>query len=137
VQTLIRDTLVSLVYSDFLDAFPGVPLVTDNAPFDWNSPPEKFVEFEVRNYGGMQIGASATPRTRYRGYAYITAYCRIGLGSRPALELLDWFNAALAYKTAAVPGLRLHLEEPDPAGSQSLKGWYTEQLKVSFYADPV
>lgn len=132
----IRDALIALVVPSFNVAYPAVKLVTDNAPFDWNAPPERFVEFEIKTYSGSQIGMQVDPRTRYRGFIYVTVYCRTGLGSKPALELLDWFTATLAYQIVSVTGMRLTLEEPDPGQSQNSKGWYTESLKVSFYADP-
>lgn len=132
----IRDALVALVYADFIAAYPTVPIVTDNAPFDWNAPPERFVEFEVRHYAGAQIGLSASPRTRLRGFVYVSVNCRAGMGSKPALELLDWFIAALEYKIVAASGVRISLQEADPTGVEVLKGWYSERLRVSFHADP-
>ena len=131
MQTDVRDALVAFVDTDFQAAFPTIPLVHDNAPFDWNNPPASFVTFEVQFYFGAQADISANPKTRYRGFVYVTAYGRTNTGSRSLLVMLDWFSANLKYAYVAP----VHLQAPEPAGSQDVKGWYTQQLKVPFYTD--
>lgn len=128
----IRQTLVTHVKVPFETAFPDVKVFYDNAPFDLDNPAEHYVEFEVKFYGGQQIGASATPRTRVSGFVYVTAISRKGLGPAKCLQILDWFASHLEYQTPG--GVQLQAAEPDGGGSN--KDWYTESIKVAFYKDP-
>jgi|SRR6185312_7184592 len=131
-QTSAREALVALVGAPFAAAYPGVPLVHDNSPFDWNNPPPLFVRFEVQFYGGDQVGASFTPRSRLRGVVYATAYAREGAGTREPKALLDWFAQRLRFARAAP----VNLQAERPAGSAEVRGYYTEQIGIPFYTDP-
>lgn len=122
----------TLVHSGFLLAHPGVPLVFDNAPFDWNKPPKQFVTLEVRLYGGDQIGVSSTPRTRHSGFVYATTYAKEGVGSLGSLQVLETLSGLLGYSNAGP----VRLQAPEVvSGASSPKGWDTTHLKVAFYAD--
>lgn len=133
---IIRDALIGLVAAPFATAYPNVPLVVDNAPFDWNSPPPLFVTLEIRFYAGNQIGMAAEPKTRRRGYVYVSVYVREGRGSREALGLLSWFDTLMGYATLVPVGARIQLQEAEPVGSQARKGWYIEGMKIAFHVDP-
>lgn len=132
MQTDVRDAIVTAVSGPFEAAFPGVAIVYNNGPFDWNNPPAEFVEFEVEFYAGKQIGMSSTPKTRLSGYVYVSARKRDGTGHRTALQTLDWFSATLGY---AILG-RIQFQAPDPDGTATPPGWYIERLKIAFFADP-
>lgn len=132
MQVPIRDSLVNVVAVPFAAAYPGVPLVVDNAPFDRNSPPPMWVEYEIKWGGGNQVGMSANPKTRIHGWIYVTVWVKENTGSKVALAVVDWFNSQLAY--AAVPGV--HLQAPEPESPTPPTGWYMEQLKLYFYSDP-
>lgn len=136
MQAAIREALIAHAKADFEATFAGEQMAYDNAPFDWANPPAHFIEFNVRFYDGGQIGASAAPRTRIKGFVYVTANIREGLGSKQPLAMLDWFAGKLGYATLAGAGCRIVLKEPQPTGSSEPKGWYSEHLKIQFYADP-
>jgi hypothetical protein len=127
----IRDSIVGLVSSAYPAAYPAVPIYYDNQQIDMNNLPEQFVTFEIQFYDGNQIGASATPKTRVSGYAYVNLFTRQGLGSRAGLGILDWFSATLGYKS---PGT-VRLQAPQPDAASQLDGWFSQELKVPFYAD--
>lgn len=133
----IRALVVERLNAPFQAQFPGVKLVFDNAPFDWNALPERFVTCELKFYGGNQIGAQAEPRTRYTGYVYITAYAREGTGSSACLDMVEWLGSQLAYVVLSNSTAKVVMKEAEPVGSDTEKGWYLEQLKVPFFADPV
>ena len=130
-QEAIRDALVAYVYDDWKTANPGIPLVTDNAPFDWNALPDKFVLFEISWAGGDQIGISPNPATRLRGHVYVTAYQRAGTGSKAALGILGWFAAKLKYQHIGLA----NLQAPEPRDIPSRAGFHMEQLAFYFYSD--
>lgn len=132
MQALIRESLIGLVRDNFLVAYPTVPIVFDNAPFDRNSPPAQWVEYEIKFSGGGQIAVAALPKTRIHGFLYVTVWVREGSGSKRALTMLDWFAQNLQYKSAN----RVHLQAAEPVSDSSPAGWYCEQLKLYFYADP-
>lgn len=132
MQVEVRDTIIGLINTAYPGAFPGVPIVYDNTPFDWNKPPPRFVEVEVAFYGGRQIGISDNPKTRLSGYVYISAFLRYGLGSKSSLQVLDWFTAQLEY---ARPG-RIQFQACEPDGTRDRNGYFVECLKLPFFADP-
>lgn len=132
MQVQIRESLITLVKAPFNTAYPGVPLVTDNMPFDRNKPPPQWVEFEIKWAGGSQVGMAARPKTRLHGWLYVTVWVKENTGSKTALTAVDWFNTQLGY--AEVPGV--HLQAPQPESVVPPKGWYAEQLKLYFYSDP-
>lgn len=127
----IRKDITALVVPSFEIAYSDIPLVTENAPFDWDSPDEQLVEFEVEFMHGAQIGMAAVPPTRCSGFVYVSIKTRAGLGVSKAQQLQGWFADALKYQTPG--GVRLGAPMPD--GSTSLKGWHVLGLKVPFYAD--
>jgi hypothetical protein len=133
----IRDAIVGYVAPAFSSAHPSLSLVVDNSPFDWNSPPDRFVEMEVVFHDAAQIGPSASPRSRVRGTVYVCCHSRVGTGVKAGLALLDWFESTLAYRAIFGTGVVIQMREANPVGANSLKGWYHQEMKVYFYADPV
>jgi hypothetical protein len=136
MQVAIRDLLIGTVDAPFKAAFPTIPLVTDNAPFDWDNPPPDFVRYEVSFLAGRQLGMAAEPKTRMAGFVYVTAYARAGTGSKKALTSLGWFGDTLKYRVLDAPGVRVQLEADDPTGSSEPRGWYCEHMKFYFHANP-
>lgn len=132
MQAQIREALITLVSAPFAAAYPNVPLVVDNAPFDRNFPPPMWVEYEIKWAGGDQVGMSASPVTRTHGWLYVTVWAREGTGSKQSLLIVDWFNNRLKY--GAVGGV--NLQAPQPESVPTRTGWYLEQLKLNFYSDP-
>lgn len=133
----IRDALIAAVDADFAVDYPGVPLVHDNAPFDWASLPDRFVVFEVEFAKGEQIGVSGDPATRHHGFVYLTAYIRNGKGAGWALNALSWFDKPkLAYQVLSGTGVSINLQALDPIGHSELKGFYIERAKVAWRANP-
>jgi hypothetical protein len=128
----IRDAIVARVVTDYVAAFPDVPLITENSPFDYNNPPDTFVELEVEFDTGAQMGMGINPKTRYRGCVYVTVTTREGKGSRLMLTILDWMGAQLGYYQT----LRLFLQAPEPRSSNAPPGWNSRAMKVEFYANP-
>lgn len=127
-----RKFIVDLVVNPFSAAFPGVPLITDNEPFDWSALPETLVELEVEFQDGRQIGMAQRPRTRLSGYVYITTQVREGTGAATAQAIQQWFSDNLAYRQ----GQGVTLGPPVPGGSSHQKGRRYYDLKINFYADP-
>jgi hypothetical protein len=132
MQATVRDSIVTAVNAVYPAAYPAVPIVYDNAPFDWNNPPERFVEFEIKFYDGQQIGAAAAPKTRLAGMVYVSVYSRMGTGSRVSLQALDWFQGLLEYSRAGAA----QFQGWKPDGTSERKDWFISQGKVPFYADP-
>lgn len=128
----IRDAIVSRALNGYAAAFPDIPMVTENAPFDYNNPPDTFAELEIEFHDGKQLNVAVDPKTRYHGCVYLTVTTREGKGTRAALALLDWGAGQLGYYRT----LRLHLQAPEPHETQHPRGWYSKALKVDFYADP-
>lgn len=131
MQLAIEDLIRAFVHTPYVTAYPSVPILYENGPFDWNSPPPFFVELEIKLYDGRPIGMSATPKTRLHGCVYVTTYAKKGSGNRTSKALLDWFFNHLKYQNAGA----VRLQEPSPVDGDRFLDWYTEGLKVEFYAD--
>ena len=131
MRTTIRQEVVNFVNADFVSAFPAVPIHYDNQPFETNSPQDLFVTLEIRPYAGFQISMSATPKTRIKGFIYVTCYSKTGSGTVPSLQILDWMETKLGYKNLGIT----QIEAPSPVEGEILKGWHTEGVKFAFYAD--
>lgn len=129
----VRKAIVSFVDADFRAAHPDLKLVHDNGPFDWNNPPERFVEFEVEFYDAEQVGVAVNPRTRERGWVYVTAYGRSGTGTNELLSALSWFREKLGYAT--LTGVQFEVVRPVGTGAPK-RGWFTQGLKVEFTTNP-
>lgn len=132
MQTAIRDAVVGYLNPLYVAAYPSIPIVYDNGPFDWNNPPETFVEVELEFYGGEQVGMAASPRRRISGYLYVCVRTREGRGSREALQLIDWFSNTLKFARVGTVVFR----EPEPEPSDGPPGWYFLHVKVPFLSDP-
>lgn len=128
----IRDLIVAQVSPAYKLQFPTIPIAFDNGPFEWNKLPPQYVDFTIEFYDGNQIGMSESPRTRISGYVYVAAFTRHGLGSKKALQVLDWFINRLQYYRNA--GLQFQEVKPDGSGNQN--GYAVEKIKVPFYSDP-
>lgn len=110
---------------------PSVPMIYDNQAFDWNSAPSEFVECEIKFYSSSQINIQNQPKTRYRGYIYLTAYTKEGLGTVSLLTHLDWLASHLQYQN--IDGVQV--QNAEPVGPASLKGWFAEEMKFAFWVD--
>jgi hypothetical protein len=132
MEEQIYSALVSFLNADYVAAHPYTPIVYDNSPFDWNSPPRNFVEFEIDFMDADQVGASAKPKTRLSGFIRICCYARAGTGSKASLALLDWFSNKLAYQTVG----SCHIQAAQPDGNHSRAGFDTRHMKLYFYSDP-
>jgi hypothetical protein len=132
MREAIRQAVTTAIDAPFALAFPGVPLVFKNAPFDYNNAPEVYAECEIEFLASSQIGAAAAPKTRTRGYVYVSVATRQGLGTARANAILAWFADTLQYNI--VGGAQMQAAEDD--GSSERKGWAFEFLKVPFHADP-
>jgi hypothetical protein len=130
---VVRKDIVAFVDADFRADNPSLQLVHDNAPFDWNNPPERFVEFEIGFYDAEQVSLGAQPRTRERGWVYVTAYGRAGTGTNELLAALGWFREKLKY--ANVAGTQFEVARPVGTGTPK-RGWFTQGLKVEFTTAP-
>lgn len=132
MRAIIRSAIVGLIHDAYSTAYPNVPIFYDNGPQDMNALPELFVEVEIKFYDGQQINIAHAPRTRYKGFVYVSVHTRSGLGTGKVNELLDWFANLLKYQS---PG-PVRLQAPQPEGSDDSKpGWYCDETKLYWYAD--
>ncbi len=134
--TEIRDALVAAVESPFAAAFPLMPMVVDNGPFDWNNPPALFVEYQVEFNWGKRMTLGGPLKTRIMGFVYATVRAGKGTGDRKALQVQDWFCAKLGEASLVAPGYRIILQAPRPEPLPDWNGWGSRGVKFSFTADP-
>jgi hypothetical protein len=127
----IKTALLSAVYPAHVTEFPNVPVVIDNGPFDRNNAPEVWAELEIKFHDSDQVGPSANPRTRQRGFVYLSVYSREGTGNKVGLRVLGWFAQQLGYYRSAPVQCNEPSAVPDPA----VRGWHIDSLKVPFFAD--
>jgi hypothetical protein len=130
MKETIQKEIVTWFDAAYRAQYPAVPIVYENAPFDWNNLPDTFTEFEVRFYTGQQINLGA-PKTRYGGYVYVTVWTKEGKGTLPTKKILDWVDDRLGYKRLTYT----QIEAPEPDEGSPNKGWYIEGSKFRFYAD--
>ena len=55
----IRDAIVTRALDGYAAAFPDIPLVTENSPFDYNNPPDTFAELDIEFHDGKPVLAFA------------------------------------------------------------------------------
>lgn len=132
MQTSIRDAVVAYVKPPFVVAYPLVPIVFDNDPFDWANPPADFVATEIEFIWGSQVGLAQAPKRRVRGFVYFTAYTRLGTGTRKVLQSLDWLSSLLQFQYLGIATF----QAAEPAGNGTNQGFYTSGVKVPFFSDP-
>lgn len=130
MQLSINDSIRAFVNAPFVAAYPAVPIVYENAGFDWNNPPPLFVTLEVLFLDGEQIGMAFSPKTRMRGTVYLNVYARQGTGSRASLGILDWFSTLLGYQQIGLA----QMQAPMPNGTSPHKDWFCQELKFDFHA---
>lgn len=126
---LTRQSIVTYLDADWNAAFPTVPMVYDNQPFDWNNAPTNFVTLELQFYHAEQVNLGRSPMTRWNGYAYFGAYTKEGLGSVVLLQQLDWLAAKFKYAT--IDGIQF--KAPSPDGTGAPKGFFGEHLKIPLF----
>lgn len=136
MELVIRNALVAQVDTPWKAAYPNVPLVHDNAPFDWNDLPPEFVRYEVSIEDGSQIGMAVNPKTRKAGFVRITTYARAGTGTTKSIQMREWFTPQLEYQVLLPAGARIVLEAADPGGNHEVKGWYCTRTKFAWRAEP-
>lgn len=132
MQAAIREALIGLVNAAYVAAYPTVPIVYDNTTFDRNSPPQTWVEFEIKFMGGDQVGMSWSPKTRVHGFVYVTVWSREGAGTKSSLLMCDWFSAQLAYQSPTP----ICLQAAEPVSPSSPTGFHAEGIKLYFYSKP-
>lgn len=136
MQLKIRDALVGFVEADYKLAYPTVPFVTDNSPFNWNDPPKLFTEFEIEFNWGKRISLGGALKVRVLGFVYVTARAADGAGVRESLGRLDWFSAKLGEAVVPAVGYRIVFQAPRPADCSPWKSWDGRAVKFDFHADP-
>lgn len=135
MRTPIRDAIIAYVEADFASAFPALGIEFDNAAFDLNTLASQYVTFEIVSYGGGRIGLGGPLKTEEIGYVYVTAYAKLGEGSRKPLLVLDWFAGKLNEASiSGSAGVKIQLEAASSAGSSKGSGWYGEKTKFKFRA---
>lgn len=132
MSSAAKRSIINYVNVDYLAAYPTIPIFFDNAPFDGNTPPQAYVEFEIKFAGGNQVGMSQDPLTRTNGFIYVTAWQREGVSANDALLMLDWFESKLGYKSTGL----VEIKVPEYVGGTAPAGWYMEQLKLYFHTKP-
>lgn len=130
MRTIINQEVRAYVNADYVIAFPAVPVVYDNQPFDYNNAPDLYITLEVKPYAGRQISLGSN-KTRMSGFIYVTAWVKEGDGTAEALLVLDWMEDKLGYAKLGIT----QVEAPSPDEGENLKGWHTESMKFAFYAD--
>jgi hypothetical protein len=127
----IISSITGLIFPSVSAAFPSIPIVINNGPFDRDNAPPLWVEVEIDFMNAGQIGPSAIPKTRQRGYVYVCVYARDGTGINASANLLGWFASQLGY--ARINGVQL--QAPEVSSEAPARGWHMLPLKVQFYAD--
>ena len=135
MRVQIRDAIIAYVEADYAAAFPTIHAEFDNAPFDLNNLASQYVCFEIVSYGGGRISVGGPLRAEDLGYIYVTAYAKVGEGSRKPLLILDWFAAKLNEAIIITSGgTRVELAAASSVGSSKGAGWYGEKTKFKFRA---
>lgn len=132
MQTAIRDAVVGYLRPLFTSSYPALTIFFDNEAFDWNNAPETFVEVEIQFYDGQQVSLSSSPKRRLIGRIYTTVYARAGIGTREALQISDWLQNTLMFRTIGI----ITTEAPIPDGAAPGGGYYRVEASVPFISDP-
>lgn len=124
----VRLALLALVDPAFTASHPSVPLVYDNTPFDRNSPPDIYVEVDVRFNDARRIGVSNRSPIRDTGSVGFTVSVRENLGSKVAQDILWEIRELLRDKWSGSVEFHLPQNLPGP----TVKGWYRPLLDAPF-----
>lgn len=126
----IRDKLVEAMHLGW--AYPEIEVIYDNAEtFDIARAGDAFVKFSILFDTATQANISDQPFHRTYGTVVITVFLKETRGSRLALSYIDELSAVFRFKNLG----GVHLQSPRPSKGPSGDGWYSEVLRLSFYAD--
>ena len=128
----VYSTVLAAIYPDVETAFPGVPVAYPNGPIDLNAVPDLWAEVEVVFTTADQVNLAVNPKTRQRGFVYVSVYAREGTGTAAGAGLLAWFTGRLAYLRSG----GLQLKEATAVTEPNARGWFVTGLKVEFFYDP-
>lgn len=130
------DTVVTDIYTRVVGLietqYPGLAIVLENQSFDWNSPPDRYVEVDVEFMAGDQVGLSSAARTRYRGALVVVSTCRAGLGTLEDVARLAWLGGEVAYMRVG----QAQFEAPKLLSVSAPVGWNSKSVAVPFHVDP-
>ena len=127
----LRDALVGHLHPMLQAHIPDCVVVYDNAPFDWHHPPQRFMTIEIEPFAAHPLGCAAHPKTRLRGYVYVTTYAPLGEGTAWAMRTLTWLASQMQYQSWSP----VQLETVQPVRLRAATGFDTRGFKCAFYGD--
>ena len=126
----VRDTLAAHLHNSW--SHPEVKVFYANAePPDLAQMPGAFLFVETNFDDAVQANISPTPFHRMYGTLVITVFVKETSGTRVALSYLDELSDLFKFKNLS----GVHTQAPRVGWEQSRDGWYSIDLRVSFYAD--
>ena len=127
----IRQAIVDRVNTAWQAQYPATVMVFDNTPYDPNATGETYLKCEIKFLKARQMSLGPDSPSRIYGYIYFTAATKVGQGTRAGLEMLGFLAAHM--KRVRFGGVQT--ETPALTGAETHRGWFSEELKVTFLCD--
>ena len=126
----IREKLVTRMHT--LWAHTDVPVFYDNVNFpDPAMMSGPYIEFSILFDGASQANISHDPFIRRYGTLEVCVYVKAQSGTKQLLSYLDELSNLFGLKDLG----GVHTREPRVGWEREHAGWYSTDLRVSFYAD--
>ncbi|MBI3144733.1 MAG: hypothetical protein HYZ18_05575 [Pseudogulbenkiania sp.] len=127
-----RDEIVALINTAIGVSYPTLKVFYENTlSVDLDTVGDRFVRIELEFDDAAQLTINNTPADRTYGTVYFTIFLKEGLGTRPYLELVQFFKDLVAFKTAT--HYRFEVVRPGKRGAPD--GWRSYEVTAPFWFD--
>lgn len=128
----IESALIAFSNAGFNAAFPEVPIVWGNAPFNYAAPPDVYCTAMVSldHTEGLAINSQYD---RHYGNIHFCIITKTGLGSGVANSCADWLYKL--YKHASIAGIEVRDAKMDGEGPS--RGTWEVNVTVPFVTSPL
>ncbi len=128
----IETSLIGFIEDDFTAQFPLVPMAWGNQPFDYNAPPDVYVQAMVIIPNTEQLAVNSQ-LDRHYGNLHFTVITKLGLGTLTANLVADWLYKA--YRHESIDGIEIRGAKMAGEGAAH-DGWEIKLL-VPFVTSPL
>ena len=128
--TQAKKNIVSHFTTGWVAKHPDVRVMYDNVDIDINQL-EEYLEFSVLFDDATQANIGENPFHRFYGTIEISMFVHRGTGTGVVLKYLGELGTLFGFKNLG----GVHTQVPRIGGELSRGNWYSQVLRVSFYAD--
>lgn len=128
----IETALIGYVNAEYNSLFPLCPIAWGNAPFDYNVPPDVYVQALVSLDHSEQLAVNS-PVDRHYGNVHFCVITKSGLGTGTANQIADYFFKK--YRHQGIGGNEVR--GANMAGEGASHDGYEIKVTVPFVTSPL